>query len=42
MHDLAAAGRTQVLAHYDWDALAERLDAVWLNTARPHSMGRVA
>jgi glycosyltransferase involved in cell wall biosynthesis len=29
----AECGRRAVLARYDWDALAERLDAVWRETA---------
>jgi glycosyltransferase involved in cell wall biosynthesis len=36
----AAAGRRQVLAYYDWDFLADKLDQVWCNSATPHARAR--
>ncbi len=30
----AEEGRRHVLARYDWDSLAERLDSIWMETAR--------
>jgi hypothetical protein len=32
--DTAERGRRQVLAHYSWELLAGRLDAVWNAVAR--------
>ena len=32
--EMAEAGRRRVVAHYSWDLLAERLDAVWQSVAR--------
>jgi glycosyltransferase involved in cell wall biosynthesis len=32
--DTVESGRRQVLAHYSWDLLAERLDGVWSDIAR--------
>lgn len=32
----ADAGRRKVLSRYDWDSLAQRLDAVWLECAANH------
>jgi glycosyltransferase involved in cell wall biosynthesis len=34
LSDTAERGRRQVLAHYSWELLAERLDAVWSEVAR--------
>ncbi len=34
LQDTAESGRRQVLAHYSWDLLAERLDGVWNSVAR--------
>lgn len=34
LRDTAENGRREVLAHYDWDPLAERLDAVWWAVAK--------
>jgi glycosyltransferase involved in cell wall biosynthesis len=33
MRTMTDAGRNVVLAHYDWDSLADRLQAVWLDAA---------
>jgi len=33
MRSMTTDGRSAVLARYDWDALAQRLDAVWLAAA---------
>jgi glycosyltransferase involved in cell wall biosynthesis len=36
--DTAERGRRQVLAHYSWELLAERLDSVWNDVARARNL----
>src|SRR5262249_13220937 len=42
MRKMAHEGRRTALVHYDWDALANRLEQVWLDTAGPIAERRAA
>jgi glycosyltransferase involved in cell wall biosynthesis len=42
MQAQAAEGRRHVLARYDWDSLADRLESVWIDSARSPSSQKAA